>query len=370
MKPATLSGARETFTFDEAVPRKMEELHLRFDFLSPGLYRIFDAGFEAVDAPVPAPVSARKPTARKPELIFYAPFDGNGEAVTAGGRKSPLEERNTVYTEGIRGGALRTSKAAGSMLRYAVSGNLLPDAGTISLWFKPEWKAFAGTSSERSGWRTLLTMDRPASRLGSGAVWFWCWGNLLRGDHLLVELGRFAPDVHQDQNMFEPLRRGEISRHERVPPAPLLIGELYGKAVSRQIDEHELAVVDGKIVQKPGLTRRGRGLGKPLSSRQIIDERGLTHIGSARDGYLAHAEIFQRLRTSDGSDELRGFDLHHALLYSTAGAVPFSMHSFVMRTREMLREGASYMRSVITFSTMDLSPLAPVCSFIALSATA
>ncbi len=182
MKPATLSGARETFTFDEAVPRKMEELHLRFDFLSPGLYRIFDAGFEAVDAPVPAPVSARKPTARKPELIFYAPFDGNGEAVTAGGRKSPLEERNTVYTEGIRGGALRTSKAAGSMLRYAVSGNLLPDAGTISLWFKPEWKAFAGTSSERSGWRTLLTMDRPASRLGSGAVWFWCWGNLLRGD--------------------------------------------------------------------------------------------------------------------------------------------------------------------------------------------
>ncbi len=188
MKPVTLSGGKETFSFEEAVPRKMEELHLRFDFLSPGVYRIIDASFdpveegEAVAAAVPQPVPAVKRPARKPELLFYAPFDGNAAAATAGGEARPLEERGTGYADGVRGGALRTGKASGSVLRYAVAGNLLPESGTISMWFKPEWKEFAAGTTDKGVWRTLLSMDRPAARLGSGAVWFWCWGNLLRGD--------------------------------------------------------------------------------------------------------------------------------------------------------------------------------------------
>ena len=173
-RQVVLSGKREVFRFEDEIPTQMRELHLRFDFLTPGLFRVGDIGFRALSLP--------PPREENPKLLFYAPFDGTPEAAVAGGSKVPEVAEKLAFADGVSGQALRSTKKAGSLLRYALAGNLRPETGTISLWFKPEWKETIPRTSNPEKWQTLLTMDRPEPRVGSGAVWVWSWGSYARGE--------------------------------------------------------------------------------------------------------------------------------------------------------------------------------------------
>ncbi len=159
------------------LPPELAELHLRFDLPSPGVYRFTAADFSPA-APEVKPVVKEA----APELIFYAPFDGSAKPAVAAGNGVPLKEQGLEFVDGLKGKALRSTKAARSQLEYAIDRNLVPERGTIALWFKPEWSEVASASSDKANWHALLSMERPASRLGSGAVWFWCNGAVLRGD--------------------------------------------------------------------------------------------------------------------------------------------------------------------------------------------
>lgn len=171
---ARLSGRQERLTFAESLPKELRELHLRFDLHTPGIYRISGVEFSPVEVAAPA---------GKAELLFYLPFDNSVEAAVAAGDPAPAEMRNIQFAPGIKGDALRSTKAAGTLLRYRRAGNFLRNSGTITLWFKPEWgEKFIGTTGDPSTYRALVSMERPVLRRGSGAVWFWCWGNMLRGD--------------------------------------------------------------------------------------------------------------------------------------------------------------------------------------------
>lgn len=174
---ATLSGTRETVDFTSEIPWKMRELHLRFDFLSPGIFRIYQADFtpsEPEKPPVPPS------TAHPVKLIFYAPFDGSPEAAVADGEKKPLEIKALSYAQGIRGRALRVGKE--SRLSYSRIKNFLPERGTVLLWFKPEWKFFGDTTGNSAFWRGLVSMVPQRKRGNSGTVQLWCWGNFPRCD--------------------------------------------------------------------------------------------------------------------------------------------------------------------------------------------
>src|SRR5574344_1908545 len=182
-KPFTLSGKRETLSLVSEVPSKLNELHLRFDLLSSGEFQIFEAAFAPVSAENKKSVPPRKPITRKPELLFYAPFDGNAVAAKAKGNGTPLDTQNLEFVPGVKGQALRSTRAAKTVLKYATDKNLLPDAGTISLWYKPEWIVPGHQGGNNDTWYDFVSMARPAKRRGSGAIWFWCWAGQVRGDN-------------------------------------------------------------------------------------------------------------------------------------------------------------------------------------------
>ncbi len=118
--------------------------------------------------------------------IFELPFDGSPDAAVAGGKAQPLNAENLSYGEGLKGKAVMISKD--SFLEYATAGNLKQERGTVTLWFKPNWRAAEMLRDGGGGWHCLLSepfpKDEPGkdTRVGSGALWLWFWGPFLRGD--------------------------------------------------------------------------------------------------------------------------------------------------------------------------------------------
>jgi len=99
------------------------------------------------------------------EPLFHATFDGTLEAVSAAGAGTPLAVEGAVeYAPGRIGQALVCGPELGAV-RYRLAGNLLPAAGTISLWVKPlNWTPAdgnfhvfleAGSEGGRMGWLLL-----------------------------------------------------------------------------------------------------------------------------------------------------------------------------------------------------------------------
>lgn len=242
----SLSGERQTLSIDSLLPAKLRELHLRFDLLSQGEWKIFGASF----APLPPP-EKKKPA--PPELLFHLPFDGTAEAAVAGGEKMPQESRNLEFVPGLSGQALRSTKKTGTLLRYALPDNLLPERGTVALWVKPEWRQEENKAGDPRHWHTFFSANRPTRRLGSGAIWFWGWGNTLRGDtsdlkdsyvtsaaslqngiwqHIAFTWDETGADLYIDGKKVSskadgdsPLKfRDRIRRYQRVPIDSFFVG--------------------------------------------------------------------------------------------------------------------------------------------------
>ncbi len=120
-----------------------------------------------------------------PKPIFELPFDGNPDAITKG-KAQPIKAENLTYADGVKGKAVLIAK--NSLLEYSTEGNLNQERGTVTLWFKPNWRASEQLSDDRSNWHCLFSEPFPKgapgkdARHGSGALWFWFWGHHYRGD--------------------------------------------------------------------------------------------------------------------------------------------------------------------------------------------
>lgn len=119
------------------------------------------------------------------KLLMYLPFDGNAQAGQSVGEAAPVEEEKLLYGPGVKGQAVEFSQ--GTRLAYARPGNLRQEEGTILFWFKPDWSLAdePHMTLERDAWHCLFSEPRPEdhSKLaGAGTLWFWFWGQQLRGD--------------------------------------------------------------------------------------------------------------------------------------------------------------------------------------------
>ena len=116
----------------------------------------------------------------EPRLLFHATFDGDAAvAARAAGEAEPVDAANLEWTDGVRGRAVRLSRAAGGLLSYATAGNVAAERGTVSLWARAEWPDDAG----KTVYRALFSHRRvPSGRPGTHALMLWWHGQALRGD--------------------------------------------------------------------------------------------------------------------------------------------------------------------------------------------
>ena len=172
------NGQRSILSAISTLPANFQHFHLRFDFTTPGIYRIHDIAFAGVSSYSRSPDAPR----RSPELIFHAPFDGNAQPAIAKGNAQPLAAERLDFQPGLLGQALYVTKDNQADLRYATTGNIVPNCGTIALWVKPDWDDLAGVSYTKKDYHSFFCMDRPSPRNGSGAIWLWSWGAVPRAD--------------------------------------------------------------------------------------------------------------------------------------------------------------------------------------------
>ncbi|NMA47888.1 MAG: hypothetical protein GX945_15135 [Lentisphaerae bacterium] len=174
-KNITLLGQRRVYQYARELPSDLLNLHLRYDFLTPGVYKFYASAFY----PTPPEPPMVYP---EPELLFHADFDDTTEATFAKGQAQALRADNVSFADGIKGRAIKMSYADKSSLEYSLPGNVDPIRGTISLWYKPLWNEGERISKGDADWRNLFGFARPENRVGSGDIWLWYWNTRLRGD--------------------------------------------------------------------------------------------------------------------------------------------------------------------------------------------
>lgn len=90
------------------------------------------------------------------DVLFSLPFEHSVLPERAMGDRNADVRGTPEYTAGIRGSGIRIHSGNKTRLRYSLKGNLNLEKGSLSLWYKPEWrKAFVRTSDPRQ-WRTLF----------------------------------------------------------------------------------------------------------------------------------------------------------------------------------------------------------------------
>ena len=116
------------------------------------------------------------------------------------------------------------------------------------------------------------------------------------------------PDVHDQNTGSDGVRLPlEIGLHQPGPALFFRAGHL-GIAVSRQVHQIRL-LVDEKIVDVGGLSRRGAHIGQILSAYQTVDHRGFSHVGAAREGKLGQTVPQEVLGLSGGAHKLRFIEI-------------------------------------------------------------
>ncbi|MGN0846424.1 MAG: LamG-like jellyroll fold domain-containing protein [Kiritimatiellia bacterium] len=175
-------GHRKVYPFVALVSDQVQTLHLRWDLTKAakeGPLAFYGARYATL-AELPVQTERRRVA---PELLFHAPFDGTAEAVRAKGAKAPRRAEGLEFAEGRFGKAVRLTERAKSVLEYEAKGNLVPERGTVSLWFKREWADRGRRPDGGEKWRVLFANEPPkGERIGSGRLWFWWWGDRFRAD--------------------------------------------------------------------------------------------------------------------------------------------------------------------------------------------
>ena len=169
-----------TFAMVQLVDADLKSLHLRWDVEQVRGPVAFHGARYGLASELPS--SPEKPVV-EPELLFHAPFDGSADAKFAKGVSAPVCAEHLSFAEGKRGQAVRLTRAAKSLLAYSAPSNLVPERGTVSLWFKREWPDRGRTAKGGEIWRDIFANPAPSGeRIGSGQLWFWFYGPQLRAD--------------------------------------------------------------------------------------------------------------------------------------------------------------------------------------------
>lgn len=192
-KSIPLTGRRQVYSYSTELPVDLLDLHLRYDVLTPGVFKFYGAAFFPTPPVQPIPRPA-------PELLFHAAYDGTATASFAKGQSEPLRVENLAFEPGLKGQAVKLTNQDLSSLEYSLPGNVDPIRGTISLWYKPLWNEDDRIKSNAADWRNLFGFARPEARIGSGAIWLWYWNTRLRGD--------LADDFDGYLNINPPLQTG------------------------------------------------------------------------------------------------------------------------------------------------------------------
>lgn len=172
MLEVELKGYRQMFFFEAFIPNDLQELFLRYDFTTPGEYRFFRSSVRHEEAEV---ISTQN---QKAELIFHLPFDGSAVPAVAAGEKNALKEQGIEYAPGLNGQAARFASGNHPILQFSRLGNLIEESGSISVWVRLD----RFTEQDKS-WRMILAEPfEDATRIGSGAIWYWIYEGRLRGD--------------------------------------------------------------------------------------------------------------------------------------------------------------------------------------------
>ena len=88
--------------------------------------------------------------------------------------------RNLKFVPGVKGQALEMLSGKNSALGYAVEGNLVPERGAVSFWYKPNKTLY--DRSDAQSYRCFICTEPRKPRCGSGELWFWRYGSQLRAD--------------------------------------------------------------------------------------------------------------------------------------------------------------------------------------------
>ena len=115
----------------------------------------------------------------KPELLFYASFDGGLVADFAKGDSAPLSSEGAECAAGYSGNAVRLSRSMRSRLSYSAAKNVDQRQGSVSFWFRREWNEQTlgmrdpCRPTKDEIWRTFFSIP---------TAHFWMWGAKCRLD--------------------------------------------------------------------------------------------------------------------------------------------------------------------------------------------
>jgi len=129
-----------------------------------------------------------------PDVVFYAPFDGDAGALLAGGASAaPTSVRGLEFVEGVCGQAVYIGKfgdrkhETAPLLEYDGAGLFASPDGTVSFWVRPDWDGHF-TDPKRFDWHYLFaalggkdepdfatTFVKPGSGYGRIGLFMWNW---------------------------------------------------------------------------------------------------------------------------------------------------------------------------------------------------
>ncbi|MBO7622096.1 MAG: LamG domain-containing protein, partial [Victivallales bacterium] len=109
-------------------------------------------------------------------------LDDTTKAEFANCNPNPIQSDHLSFESGILGKALRSTRAMNSVLAYESSGNIRRNAGAISLWVNPQWNQNMDNPYDSKNYHCFVSHNHPKKRYGSGAIWFWSFGDRLRWD--------------------------------------------------------------------------------------------------------------------------------------------------------------------------------------------
>ena len=227
--------------------------------------------FFALGLPVFGQPGARA-SAVKPELIFYAPCDGTADAAWARGDAKPVTATHLVFVKGVKGQAVHMTAETKSRLEYRLEKNVDPLRGTIAFWYKPGWDL--GTDKR---WRHLFGLTTPwdSSRVGSGAIFLWYFGPVLRGETSDKGDSYITARPPVDTNSWQHIA---FTWDEEG-------SELYINGKSRTSKRDNFNPLK-EALQEGGAAAKGKGL-----KYDRVKKFSSFHVGCARDGKQADGLI-------------------------------------------------------------------------------
>ena len=319
-----LNGKRQKMYFQAFIPKGVQELHWRFDFFKAGVFRLY--GVKTRFLPTQDPTEEMK---RKPELIFYVPFDGSTDSKLAFGEREPLESRNVDLVPGISGQAAEFTRKRSPVLKYALEKNLDPERGTISVWVK-------GSPTD-AGWRTMLTMPwNMETRIGSGAVWFWLWCGKLRCDTSDVmdqSITSVPLDLEEWTHLvfsWDPFRMrafvngklvaGGVPPEKRLEPfmpflydrldyAEFHVGNYFGNAFEGAMDELKIFSAPLSEREVLALYQQFRPLSLALDELYFFDDETSCVSGKVQNAGEKERTVFLKLLAADKTEPLPPLEL-------------------------------------------------------------